>query len=100
MMGYRSKMDYLRTIYYRYHKATNDQKSRMLDELCKVCGYNRKYAIRRLSSPLSTISRDLTMRPSVTFLDELTGQYLADLDKILADLWEFSGNTLETVSIA
>jgi len=54
MMCYRLKMDYLRTIYYRYHKATNDQKSRMLDELCKVCGYNRKYAIRRLSSPPST----------------------------------------------
>jgi len=45
-------MDYLNQIYHRYHKANSTDKTRILDEFCKICGYVRKYAIRKLNEPL------------------------------------------------
>ncbi|MFH0947940.1 MAG: hypothetical protein V1833_02965, partial [Elusimicrobiota bacterium] len=45
------KMNYFKSIYHRYHKASRIQKSRILDEFCNVCNYNRKYAIWLLNSP-------------------------------------------------
>jgi len=42
------RMQYLETIYERYLKASKEFKGRILDELCKVCGYNRKYAIWKM----------------------------------------------------
>jgi len=44
-------MEYLKAIYERYHKAAKAARSGILDEFCKVCGYNRKYAIRLLNGP-------------------------------------------------
>lgn len=44
------RMKYCETVYKRYHKASKETKTRILDELCKVCGYNRKYAIAKLNS--------------------------------------------------
>lgn len=43
------RMNYLETIYQRYRKASKESKGRILDELCKVCKYKRKYAIWKLS---------------------------------------------------
>jgi hypothetical protein len=45
------RREYLRAIYDRYHRSSAEKKGTILDEFCKVCGYNRKYAIRRLSGP-------------------------------------------------
>jgi len=42
------RMQYLETIYERYLKASKEFKGKILDELCKVCGYNRKYAIWKM----------------------------------------------------
>ncbi len=42
-------MRYLEAIYERYHKASKGSKGRILDEFCKVCGYNRKYATWKLN---------------------------------------------------
>lgn len=39
---------YLETIRARYRKSTKKEKSKILDEFCIVCGYERKYAIRIL----------------------------------------------------
>lgn len=50
MMSLRSKMEYLQSIYERYHKSARDMKSRILDEFCKVCKYHRKHALRLLSA--------------------------------------------------
>ena len=44
-------MEYLKAIYERYHKAGKAARSSILDEFCKVCGYNRKYAIRLVNGP-------------------------------------------------
>lgn len=53
-MHNRSKREYLESIHKRYQKATTEEKTRILDEFCSVCNYNRKYAIRLLATPLST----------------------------------------------
>lgn len=43
------KMQYFRSIYERYRRASKRLKAKILDEFCKVCGYNRKYAIGKLN---------------------------------------------------
>ena len=43
-------MHYLEKIYKRYEEASKTSKTRILDELCEVCGYDRKYAIWKLAS--------------------------------------------------
>jgi transposase InsO family protein len=50
-MSSKSKWDYLKAIYVRYRKASKPLRSRILDEFCQVCRYNRKYAIRLLNGP-------------------------------------------------
>lgn len=52
-MNKQLKVQYLELIRERYKKATKKTKSKVLDEFCKVCGYNRKYAIGLLKSPFS-----------------------------------------------
>jgi hypothetical protein len=48
-MGPKSKREYLRAIRSRYREAKKQEKSKILDEFCAVCGYQRKYAIRLLN---------------------------------------------------
>lgn len=50
-MGHKSKQDYFRAIYHRYRDADFAEKSVILNEFCRICGYNRKYAIRKLANP-------------------------------------------------
>ena len=40
---------YLQAIRKRYRQSKREDKGRILDEFCEVCGYNRKYAIRLLT---------------------------------------------------
>jgi hypothetical protein len=44
-----SRMEYIDSVYQRYRKSTKASKTKILDELCNVCKYNRKYAITKLS---------------------------------------------------
>jgi len=50
-MGKSSRREYFRAIYKRYRKAGLAEKGRILDEFCRVCRYNRKYAIAKLNGP-------------------------------------------------
>ena len=43
-----AKMEYLKSIFLRYKKATRKQKTAILDEFCENCGHHRKHAIRAL----------------------------------------------------
>lgn len=45
-MSNSSKKEYLIEIGKRYFTATKTEKSLILDALCAVCNFNRKYAIR------------------------------------------------------
>ena len=51
-MGKHEKRVYLEAIGKRYRRARRADKSKILDEFCSVCGYQRKYAIRLLGSKL------------------------------------------------
>lgn len=47
-MTIEARREYLVAIRERYGNSTKKQKSLILEEFCKVCGYSRKYAIRIL----------------------------------------------------
>lgn len=50
-MSPRSKKEYLANVFPRYKQAkSKEQKSQILTEFCKVCGYHRKHAIRLLAN--------------------------------------------------
>jgi hypothetical protein len=48
-MGKNERFVYLEAIRSRYREADRESKTTILGEFCKVCGYNRKYAIRLLN---------------------------------------------------
>lgn len=48
-MSHSSKKEYLEEIRERYFNATKKEKKTILDEFCKTCNYNRKYAIRLIN---------------------------------------------------
>ena len=47
-MGLAFNMKYIEKVYNRYFTASKASRGKILDELCNVCGYNRKYAIWKL----------------------------------------------------
>jgi hypothetical protein len=49
-MSLQSKREYLGQIRSRYHRAGRVHKTKILDEFCAVCGYDRKHAIKRLAA--------------------------------------------------
>ncbi len=49
-MGKRERQAYLNQIYDRYRQSSKKEKEAILNEFAAVCNYNRKYAIRLLSS--------------------------------------------------
>ncbi len=48
-MSNSAKKEYLDEIRKRYFSAARTEKSNILDEVCTVCNYNRKYDIRVIS---------------------------------------------------
>ncbi len=82
-MKLKFKMEYLKKIYYRYHKSSKQQKKQILDEFCQNCNYNRKYAIRLLND---IPPEDRCNRPRKrNFI------YLEQTISILETIWEASG---------
>lgn len=51
-MNMKEKRAYLDEIHARYRSASKESRFYILNEFCKICNYNRKYAIRLLSKPL------------------------------------------------
>lgn len=49
-MSRNEKRAYLEAIKRRYRKSSRQQKTKILDEFCAVCKYNRKYAVRILKN--------------------------------------------------
>jgi len=76
------RMEYLETIYKRYRKSFKESKGKILDELCKVCKYNRKYAIWKLSQ--------LPMRdkPKSCAKRRRCKRYDHQVLEVLEDIWE------------
>ncbi len=47
-MGLAFNMKYIEKVHNRYFTASKASRGKILDELCDVCNYNRKYAIWKL----------------------------------------------------
>ena len=83
-MSEQSKWEYFQAIYSRYHKTDKQEKQRIIDEFCRVCGYHRKYAIRKLNSPIAE-DKSKQRRRQRPF------KYTPALLPILQKIWEVAG---------
>ncbi len=78
-----ARLEYLRAIHERYRRARLEKKGPILDEFCKICGYNRKYAIRLLGKPCPP-ARPKRRRPR-------TPSYGPDVIRALLLIWKAAG---------
>jgi hypothetical protein len=79
-----SRREYLCAIWDRYRRLSDpDQKGKILDEFCRVCGYNRKYAIGLLNGPRPP-ARPQPRRPRGP-------SYSRSVISVLASVWEAAG---------
>jgi len=78
-MSRRAKVEYLREIKKRYFSASKSEKQKILDEFCKVCEYNRKYAIRLINK--KRIIAETKKKPGrhKTYSDPITLNFLKSL---------------------
>lgn len=83
-MSQQSKWDYFKAIYERYHKASQEMRTRILDEFCRVCGYHRKYAIRKLRGPCPPSAGRKRKR-------KRDSTYSLALLQVLTAVWEAAG---------
>jgi len=77
------RREVLRAIHDRYRRSSPEQKGAILDEFCRICRYNRKYAIRLLNQP----------RPPARPLARRTRRptYGRQVIQILGMVWEAAG---------
>jgi hypothetical protein len=85
-MSSASKREYLLAIRDRYQSGSKRTKRNMLDEFCRVCGYNRKYAIRLLNARLRPERDPYRQRPG-----RQPKYQHPDLNNALLALWK-AGN--------
>lgn len=83
-MSYDSRNEYILVQRRRYRRAGKTYKTRLLDEVCEVCGYERKYAIRLLNG---------TRKPSKGKRGRKSEYNDPELIKALKTLW-MSSNQL------
>jgi len=75
-------MNIFEQFYARYHSVKKAIKKIILDEFCKNCNYDRKYAIRLLNSPLEKKSTEnLSQRGRKKIYDD------AIIENVLKDIW-------------
>jgi transposase InsO family protein len=83
-MSQHSKQEYFRIMHRRYQHADTDEKSDLLDEVCKVCGYHRKHAIRKFNQPLPDPPHPRKSSSRGT-------TYNAKIIGVLKAIWEVAG---------
>jgi len=82
-VSHQAKWEYLSAIYRRYRQASRIEKQRILDEFCRVTGYHRKHALRRLNGPLPS-PQPIRRRHRVP-------PYGPEVIRVLAVIWEAAG---------
>ena len=87
-MSQKSKWEYLKAVYSRYHKVSKALRRLILNEFCQVCGYNRKYAIRLLNGPAPQQPKPHQRRRKTTYGHQLIS--------LLTAIWEASGYPCST----
>ena len=81
-MSLESRAQYLRVQCRRYKTAGKAYQSRLIDEVCAVCGYERKYAIKRLNRSAAVPVKKRGKPPVYSSPEFL---------KVLAALWMAAG---------
>jgi len=84
----KSKWEYLKAIYQRYHQVSKALRHLILNEFCQVCGYNRKYAIRLLNGPPPQKPKPRQHRRKTIYGHQLIS--------LLTAIWEASGYPCST----
>jgi len=82
-MSQKSKTEYLEVMQTRYRHAGKTEKQFLLDEVCRVCGYHRKHAVRKLNHVLRE------PRPRRRAKRDFT--YSAATLSILSAVWQVAG---------
>jgi len=82
-MSGKARWEYFRTVYPRYRKASKEERSVILNEFCKNCGYNRKYAIRLLNGQPPGENRKKRRKRRQTYGPQVIS--------ILAAIWKAAG---------
>ena len=78
-----NRREVLRAVWDRYRRSKPEQKGKILDEFCRVCGYHRKYAIWLLNRPRPT-DRPSPRKPRGP-------SYGRPVIQVLASVWEAAG---------
>lgn len=95
-MSKQAKFAYLKRIKLRYERGSKEVKSRILEEFCEVCRYNRKYAIRLLNGSLGRSSGKpgrISIYSDARFLKALrqvwfdTDQFCSKKLKLVIPVW-------------
>lgn len=81
-MRWEFRMRYLEKIIKRYQAASKAAKTRILDELCKVCSYDRKYAIWKLGSWIRGVRKKGRLRR------KREKKYNPEVLEIMEKIWE------------
>ena len=82
MPSYQARMEYVKEVNPRYHRRSKSEKSRILEEFCRVNRYHRKYAIRLLNGAPPT--RKVIRRQRLPTYSHAT-------IRIAEAIWKFSG---------
>lgn len=82
MPSYQARMEYVKEVLPRYHRSTKLEKSRILEEFCRVNRYNRKYAIRLLNGAPPTKRVIRRLRSPV---------YSNETIRVAESIWKSSG---------
>ncbi len=91
-MNKKEKLAYRKRIQLRYERGDRAEKGRILEEFCKVYGYNRKYAIRLINGPLHR----KTLKPGrVSKYDE--PKFLGALKQLWFDTDQLCSKKLKSV---
>jgi hypothetical protein len=83
-MVQKSKWEYLKAIYQRYHRASRLLRQQILNEFCANCGYHRKYAIRLLNGPPPQQPSQRRRKRSPTYGPQVIS--------VLSAIWEAAGH--------
>lgn len=82
MPSYQARMEYVKEVNPRYHRSSKSEKSRILEEFCRVNRYNRKYAIRLLNGAPPTKQAIRRQRTPI---------YNNETIQVAEAIWKFSG---------
>ena len=86
MPSHTFKMEYLKNIYTRYHKTVREEKSKILDELCRQLHCHRKHAIRVLARPRPDRKSIRTSKPRGRIV-----LYGVHTIRVLYEIWRATG---------